>query len=76
MRYNVTGINSGSMMAGDSFHHSFINLHWTEHHKEFYLPFCTHFLIAVVVEYLFILPLFQYWVYLKVINSVYVTVVA
>jgi hypothetical protein len=28
MRYSVTEINSDSMMAGDSFHHSFINLHW------------------------------------------------
>jgi len=28
MRYNVMEINSGSMMAGDSYHHSFINPHW------------------------------------------------
>ncbi|KAL5098176.1 hypothetical protein RYX36_002503, partial [Vicia faba] len=30
------------MMVGDSFHHSFINLHWMGHRKEFFLPFCTH----------------------------------
>lgn len=28
MRFNVMEVNFGSMMVGDSFHHSFINLHW------------------------------------------------